>query len=187
MPMAAELGSLPHGRSFSIQVAIGSEISHDDQAVLIELCSRAFADDFSRLFIRRPNARHVVVRHGTLIAGHGCWESRQVRIGDDMRMVAWISAIAVLPEMERRGIGTLVLSTLERDCSRMGVGLLSAAEPVFYSRLGWGEWNGTIERPDASESEPVMFKVFGVTTLTGRESLVVQPRSRQALNRSTAC
>lgn len=186
--MAAVLG-LPviRGR-FTIEVAAGRQLSERDRSGLISLCTRAFADDFSNLFARRPNARHVVIRIDNRIVGHGCWEPLPVSISSVTSISAWISAVAVEPTLRRSGIGTGIMSAIESDCERMQLGLLSAAEPAFYVRLGWRRWMGPVERPGANQTEPVMFKAYsGGLHFTGSETLQAQSRSRHIPSHSTTC
>ncbi len=70
------------------------------------------------------------------------YESKLVGMGrtvDDGAFYAWVVDLAVLPELQGKGIGTRILKDLERDLGSFMTTMLTAApgKNDFYEKLGW--------------------------------------------------
>jgi aminoglycoside 2'-N-acetyltransferase I len=55
----------------------------------------------------------------------------------------YVEAVAVLPALQRTGLGTAVMRALAPIIDRdYDIGALSTGEWHFYERLGWERWQG---------------------------------------------
>jgi aminoglycoside 2'-N-acetyltransferase I len=110
---------------------------------IVALCSRAFEQDFSTLFVFVQGADHVLATRGGRLVGHALWGTRWLQPeGLEPLRTAYVDAVATAPELWGTGIGRAVMGCLERETSEFDIRALSTDVPGFYDRLGWQRWNG---------------------------------------------
>jgi hypothetical protein len=63
------------------------------------------------------------------------------------------------------------------------IGILSAAKPDFYKRLGWWFWSGPITRHDQDSTEPIMVHI-GQTMGELAQHLPLYVLSREEISQS---
>ncbi len=129
---------------------------------VIRLCEAAFAEDFGRLFTRRPGAMHLLAFQDEVLVGHACWASRRLRMEDRTDLAAaWVEAVAVDPLRQRQGIGSKLMARVAAEIRGATIGALTATDVPFYERLGWERWSGDAVEGRADEqlvplTEPLM-------------------------------
>ena len=145
----------------ALSVLRGDWIDAAEKHAIVRLCEEALADDFGRLFVRRPGSVHVLAHLGEHLVGHACWVPRRLSVGTALDLkAAWIEAVAVRPAQQRRGVGHAVMRRLAGEIRGFDVGALTAAVVPFYERLGWERWRGPtiVDLGDGGQSahEPLM-------------------------------
>jgi GNAT superfamily N-acetyltransferase len=110
---------------------------------IVTLCTTAFEEDFGRMFDLLPGSRHVLARLDGRLVGHACWVTRWLQPdGLAPLRTAYVEAVAVAPDYQRRGIGGRVMRRLAAEVQDYDLAALSPAEEPFYARLGWERWDG---------------------------------------------
>lgn len=118
---------------------------HPTQAVeLRALLDGAFGDGFDRHdFEHALGGEHVFAHLDRALVGHASVVPRFVWIDGDRVEVGYVEAVAVDPDHQARGLGTLVMQAVaEIITDRYRLGLLSTGKWHFYERLGWRRWTG---------------------------------------------
>ncbi len=63
-----------------------------------------------------------------------------------IELTPWLAGIYVEPTQRRRGVGTMIVSSLEGIAKNLGIRRLYLYTPrsgIFYTRLGWAEYEIT--------------------------------------------
>ena len=114
-----------------------------ERAAIIALCEAALAEDFSQLFDLLPGTQHLLVRVDGRLVSHACWVDRQLQAVDGPLMrTAYVEAVAVQPDRQRQGWGTLAMRHVAAAIGAYALGALLTHHPEFYMRLGWEQWRG---------------------------------------------
>lgn len=139
------MGSLPpnHGRPLHLSVLTTAQLAPDDKKEIVELCTRAFEEDFSSLFHFVQSCDHVLARLGGRLVGHAVWSTRWLQPeGSAALRTAYVDAVATDPALWRSGVGRAVMGRLADEVRGYDIGGLSTGVPAFYERLGWVRWLG---------------------------------------------
>lgn len=107
-----------------LEVAFGGFDDHDWSHALGGMHALVLEDD-------------ALVAHGALVMRRLLHEGRSLRCG-------YLEAVAVHPDAQRRGLGSMVMASLEELAPAYDVLALSASErgaPLYESR-GWSLWRG---------------------------------------------
>ncbi len=126
-----------------IEVVHVDELSPSSRSRIIALCSRAFDEDFHRLFQLLPASTHVLAYAGGDLASHACWVTRWLQPGElGLLCTAYVEAVATAPDRQGQGYGSAVMRRVALEIAGYELGALSPARPHFYERLGWEPWRG---------------------------------------------
>src|SRR5579864_3230979 len=80
------------------------------KAAIVDVCTRAFAEDFSSLFDLVEDAQHVLANQEGRLVGHACWTTRWLQPeGCPPLRTAYVDAVAVDPACQGRGLGSAML------------------------------------------------------------------------------
>jgi aminoglycoside 2'-N-acetyltransferase I len=96
---------------------------------------------------------HVVAEEDGRILSHASVVPRELRaVGRSLR-TGYVEAMATWPELQRRGLGSRVLSVVnDHIASIYELGALDTGSPSFYERSGWIRWRGpTSVRTDGGD------------------------------------
>ncbi len=86
---------------------------------------------------------HAIVTQDGAIVGHGSVVERELHAGGRPLRTGYLEGVAVLPERQGRGLGTLVVRALSDEVrARFELGALDTGAFAFYERLGWERWRG---------------------------------------------
>lgn len=132
-------------------------LSISDKEAIVDVCTRAFAEDFGELFQLVDDSIHVLATLDERLVGHACWATRWLQPeGHAPLRTAYVDAVAVDPAYQGRGIGTAVMRRLNADVQTYQLGGLSTDRISFYERTGWELWRGPtgIRGPDGVTLTP---------------------------------
>jgi aminoglycoside 2'-N-acetyltransferase I len=132
--------------ALELTVAPTDTLAPNERQEIVELCSRAFGQDFSNLFDYLARARepwHVRARLGDQLVGHAVWTTRWLQPEGQVKLrTAYVDAVATDPSRWGQGIGSAVLSRLAEETDGYALGALSTQRASFYEHLGWERWRG---------------------------------------------
>jgi aminoglycoside 2'-N-acetyltransferase I len=113
------------------------------------VCDRAFAE-VDRLesftdqdMVHALGGVHAIgIEDGEIVA-HGSVVERELHVAGVPTRTGYLEAVAVLPELQRRGLGTAIVSALNEEVRQsFELGALDTSTFAFYERLGWARWRG---------------------------------------------
>ena len=121
----------------------GHRLAPAQRREIIELCESVFAEDLSALFEALGASVHLTVRDRGVLVAHACWVERRLEAeGSPLLRTAFIKAVAVAPERQGQGWGTLAMHRAAEAITEYDLGALVTKEPSFYTRLGWEALRG---------------------------------------------
>ncbi len=120
------------------------ELPSGDVGRLRALLDAAFDGDFTDDdWAHCAGGVHVVVRQGGVPVAYAAVVARTLTVGDVPLDTGYVEAVAVLPRLQGRGLGTAVMRRVgEIIVARHAWGALSTDAHGFYSRCGWERWRG---------------------------------------------
>ena len=133
-----------------------SELTGAEIEAIRAVLWRAFGDDPEEAFSEDDWAHalggiHVLAEQDGRIVAHASVVARELRVAGRPFRTGYVEAVAVDPDLQRRGVGTRVMEhvgAIVRDGFELGA--LGTGEHGFYERLGWQTWRGpTSVRPPA--------------------------------------
>jgi aminoglycoside 2'-N-acetyltransferase I len=152
----------------ALRLARSAELSPDDWRALTDLCRAAFDEPWDGVWESIGPGLHVMAEDetGALLA-HAAIVDRALYVAEDTLQAGYVEAVAVLPERQGSGLGTLVMTEIDRLLDEAyQIGALSTGRHGFYGRLGWVRWRGPtwIRHPDgrrertAGEDDGIMVR-----------------------------
>ena len=136
----------------SLRIARSSELSERDWTDLTALCIAAFNEPWDGYWESIGPGAHVIAEEpdGAIVA-HGAIVERPLYPGSQVLRSGYVEAVAVQPQLQRSGLGTLVMTEIDRLIDQgYELGALGTGSQPFYERLGWVLWRGPtwIRHPD---------------------------------------
>ena len=131
--------------SLAIDVIESKTIPESIRKEIRDLCTEAYAEDFSDAFELLGPGVHIIGRLNDRIVSHAMWVDRALRIGNGATLhAAYVEAVATRPAFQRRGFGTELLRRLANEIRDYDLGALSPSDERYYARLGWEPWRGPL-------------------------------------------
>ena len=131
--------------SLAIDVIESKTIPESTLLEVIDLCTEAYAEDFSHAFELLGPGVHLLGRLDGWIVSHAMWVDRALQVGHAATLrAAYVEAVATRPAFQRRGFGTEILRRLANEIRHYDLGALSPSDERFYARLGWEPWRGPL-------------------------------------------
>lgn len=139
-------GSARAGEVLEVTAVPVAALSDAERAEIAGLCERAFETAFADLWQLVPaSSRHLLAHLEGRLVGHACWMPRWLEPeGGRLLRTAYFDAVAIEPELQRRGLGTLLMERAVAEIAGFEIGCLSTKRERFYARLGWERWRGPI-------------------------------------------
>ncbi len=164
-----------------------SALPPETRREIIDLCNRAFeTDEFNELFDIIADAvdpTHLLCRLDGQLVGHVLRTTRRLWLADGPCLTtAHLDSVAVEPELQGRGLGSLLIERVAAEIAEFDIGTLSTERQSFYTRLGWVSWQGpTARRYETGDvptpDEPVMvLRTPRTPALDPSSSLVIEAR-----------
>jgi aminoglycoside 2'-N-acetyltransferase I len=159
----------PDDATLAIEVVESTVMPESTLQEIRDLCTEAYAEDFSHAFELLGPGVHVIARREGRIVSHAMWVERALQAGDGSCLrTAYVEAVATTPAFQRRGFGTRVMRRLASEIRDYDLGALSPSDERFYGRLGWEAWRGplfirTATGIEATPDEGVMILRLGKT------------------------
>ncbi len=112
---------------------------------IIDLCTRAYEEDFRAIMGTFHGAVHVLGRlHGRLVT-HALWVTRWLQVGSCSPLrTAYVEVVATDKAFRRRGFAQAVMERVIEEVQDFELGALSPFSVEYYGRLGWELWRGPL-------------------------------------------
>lgn len=139
-----------------IEVVPANNLTDKVRSELVNLCSRAFEEDYELYMLALKDAVHVLGRVDGKLVTHGAWITRWMQLegnmpgkraverADDMLRTAYIEGVATEEAFRRRGYAAAVMRRIASEIQHFDIGGLSPFSVEYYARLGWEEWRGPL-------------------------------------------
>lgn len=87
---------------------------------------------------------HFILEVDGAISGHASVVERTLEISGRPVRAGYVEAVAILPALQRRGLGSMVMREVNAHVlDRYELGGLGTGSQPFYERLGWQVWRGS--------------------------------------------
>jgi aminoglycoside 2'-N-acetyltransferase I len=131
--------------SLTIDVIESDTLPESTLQEIRDLCTEAYAEDFSHAFELLGPGVHAIGRLDGRIVSHAMWVDRALQVGHgEILRTAYVEAVATRPACQRRGFGSEILRRLANEIRAYDLGALSPSDERFYARLGWEPWRGPL-------------------------------------------
>jgi aminoglycoside 2'-N-acetyltransferase I len=121
------------------------DLSEEELADIIALCSRAFNTDYRNFLNTFIGATHVIGYYKEMMVSHALWITRWLQVGDSPLMrTAYIEGVATDEPYRKRGFASAVMEKLAEEIADFEIAGLCTGIPGFYSCLGWEAWKGAL-------------------------------------------
>ncbi len=129
----------------SLQMVRGQDLSAKQKSEIIDLCARAYEEDYEPLFRTFTGANHILARLEGALVSHALWVTRWLQPqGLPLLRTAYVEAVATEEACRGRGYATQVMQRVAGEIAAFDLGGLSPAETTLYTRLGWEFWRGPL-------------------------------------------
>ena len=135
-----------------------AQLSPDELAAARALCDASYSDFNDEAWAHALGGMHALVAEDGAPVAHGALVLRRLLVDGQWRRCGYIEAVAVRPELRRRGLGGGVMAELEALAPAYDLLALcssSAGRPLYESR-GWSLWRGSTSAltPDGIVATP---------------------------------
>jgi aminoglycoside 2'-N-acetyltransferase I len=135
-----------------IRVVPSSALNSAEWSALTDLCVAAFKESWDGYWESIGPGVHVLAEQPEQgIVAHAAIVDRLLYPGDTVLRAGYVEAVAVLPDWQRRALGTSGMGVIDKMIDeRYELGALGTGSQPFYARLGWVIWQGPpwIRQPD---------------------------------------
>ena len=144
LPYAASVSTAPEAR---IRTLPTTDLSDAETAAIQALLTASFernehggftGDDW----LHAVGGTHVVLDVDGVVSGHGSVVERVLEISGRPVRTGYVEAVAVLPSLQRQGLGTMLMRAVNLVVEGFDLGALGTGSQPFYERLGWQIWQG---------------------------------------------
>lgn len=144
--------SAGHVDFVTLRVRPTSDLDAPTRSAIRRLLDAAFGGDFTDDdWAHALGGTHAIVEANGAVVAHGSLVARDLDVGHVRVRAGYVEAVAVIPALQGRGLGTQVMRGLGEVVARdFTLGALSTGEWHFYERLGWERWRGPtwVRHPD---------------------------------------
>lgn len=133
-------------QTLRLDVIPASQLTAGECDEIIDLCSRAYEEDFevyrALLF---QNAVHVRGWIDDVLVTHALWLTRWLQLETGtMLKTAYIEAVATDQAFRNRGYASRVMRRVAAEIQDFDIAGLSPFSERYYARLGWEKWRGPL-------------------------------------------
>jgi aminoglycoside 2'-N-acetyltransferase I len=154
---AASVSTLTDPRIRALPTA---ELTDGETAAIQALLTAAFERDEHGGFtwddwLHAVGGTHFVLEVDGAAAGHASVVERTLEIGGRPVRTGYVEAVAVLPDLQRRGLGSALMREVAAHIiEQYALGALGTGSQPFYERLGWQIWQGPTSVRVDGRAEP---------------------------------
>ncbi|UCD09612.1 MAG: GNAT family N-acetyltransferase [Dehalococcoidales bacterium] len=142
-------------KELTLKVKKYRDLSEQELADIIELCSQAFETDYRPFLDTFTDPTHVLGYYENTLVSHALWITRWLQVGDSpMMRTAFVEGVATEQAFRKKGYALVVMKRLAEEIFDYEIGGLCTGSPDFYSRLGWQVWKGPLFARKDNESIP---------------------------------
>jgi aminoglycoside 2'-N-acetyltransferase I len=128
-----------------MEIIPGEQLSPGQRSEMIDLCARAYAEDYEPLYRTLTDPIHILARRQGLLVSHALWVTRWLQpAGLPPLRTAYVEGVATEAAFRKRGYAAAVMQLLAGQIRGYDLGGLSPAETTLYARLGWEYWRGPL-------------------------------------------
>jgi aminoglycoside 2'-N-acetyltransferase I len=128
-----------------IRVISSKELSQAENTAILEVCNRAYEEDFGPILDTFSGATHVLGYFQNILVSHALWVTRWLQVDDAPALrTAYVEAVATEPAYQRRGFATAIMQRLAQEIQDFDLAALSPFSAEYYQRLGWELWRGPL-------------------------------------------
>ena len=135
-------------QTLQLEILPANELTPEIRQAVVDLCSRAFEEDYEQYMPLLQGAVHVLGRVNGLLVTHGAWVPRWMQLEDAqpkvMMRTAYIEAIATDEAYRNRGYAASIMHQIAEEIQDFDIAGLSPFSVVYYAKLGWEEWQGEL-------------------------------------------
>jgi aminoglycoside 2'-N-acetyltransferase I len=135
---------VPHRPETVIRVERSAALVAADWTTLTDLCVAAFNEDWDGYWESIGPGVHVIAENPERgIVAHAAIVERLLYPGDATLRAGYVEAVAVVPDLQRKGLGTEVMEIINGMVDEgYELGALGTGSHGFYAQLGWVIWRG---------------------------------------------
>lgn len=138
----------------TFEICRSEMLSSSARNELLDLCSRAYEEDFSAYLRLLDPAVHLFARCDGMLVSHVAWVERPLMARGVGRLrCAYVEAVATAPEHRGRGFATALMARIPSLVGEFDIAALSPSDDRFYRRLGWEMWLGPLSYLEPSGQE----------------------------------
>jgi len=131
--------------NFHVEIIPASLLSAHDYQAVVDLCSRAFDEDYEPYLHTFLDATHLLGKVDGVLVSHALWITRWLQIGDaPLLKTAYVEGVATDENHRGRGYATVLMEHLVHEIQDYDIGGLCPADTNLYARLGWEFWQGLL-------------------------------------------
>ena len=151
--------NVPRNAGAAIRTLPTSQLSDAQTAGIQALLTAAFERDQHGGFtwddwLHAIGGTHLILERDSEIAGHASVVERTLEISGRPVRTGYVEAVAILPSLQRQGLGTLLMGAVNDVVAGFDLGALGTGSQPFYERLGWQVWQGPTSVRIDGRTEP---------------------------------
>ena len=128
-----------------LSIIPGHKLSHKKRAEVVDLCTRAFEEDYQTHMDTFHGAIHVLGNLEERLVTHALWVPRWLQIGDAAPLrTAYVEGVATDIDYRRRGFAQTVMKKVIDEVQAFDIAALSPFKVSYYERLDWELWRGAL-------------------------------------------
>jgi aminoglycoside 2'-N-acetyltransferase I len=128
-----------------LEIIPKAQLSSLRYKAIIDLCSRAYEEDYAPFMAAFDDAVHVLARLDGVLVSHALWITRWLQIGaGPLLRTAYVEGVATKEKFRRRRFAAAVMERLAEEVSNFDIAALSPADTNLYVHLGWEYWQGPL-------------------------------------------
>jgi aminoglycoside 2'-N-acetyltransferase I len=132
-------------KNLILKITPTDQLSKRERAAVIDLCSRAYEEDYDPYLATFEGAVHILGNLDGELVSHALWITRWLQMGKGpLLRTAYVEAVATDEKYRGRGFATSVMERLATEITDFEIGALCPAETSLYARLGWAFWQGPL-------------------------------------------
>jgi aminoglycoside 2'-N-acetyltransferase I len=128
-----------------LKVIPRDKLSAVEYGAIVDLCSRAFEEDYAPYLATFEDAVHVLARLDGVLVSHALWITRWLQIdAGPLLHTAYVEGVATAERFRGRRFARTVMKRLVEEITNFDVAALSPADTNLYVHLGWECWQGPL-------------------------------------------